>query len=229
MAIFVHLASVWVPFTSEAKEAVAHYDEIVKEIRFALMECGRKLGAWVKAKDAENWEQERKSLFEKYIKELAVSLNAITGVAEQKVADDFHAAMAKHVRVTVPVVEGVAPAEPTRTPSDLPPGSAEAFAEAATPKAPAPKAPRDLDDEDYGFGTGSAFEDVTPNKGHKYVPKPKAPRPEEPAAPVRTITKKPPATRAPEVKKGAAKKSSVSKKVVVKKATTKKSATRGRR
>src|SRR3989338_7680175 len=26
--ILVHIASVWVPFTSEAKEAIAHYDEI---------------------------------------------------------------------------------------------------------------------------------------------------------------------------------------------------------
>ena len=43
MAIFVHLASVWVPFTSEAKEAVAHYPELLREITLALQECGRKL------------------------------------------------------------------------------------------------------------------------------------------------------------------------------------------
>ena len=33
LSIFVHMASVWVPFTSESKEAVADYDEIKKEIR----------------------------------------------------------------------------------------------------------------------------------------------------------------------------------------------------
>ncbi|WP_256443513.1 TopoII/MutL transducer domain-containing protein [Candidatus Nanopusillus massiliensis] len=33
MAILVHVASVWLPFTSESKEAIAPYDEIVKEIR----------------------------------------------------------------------------------------------------------------------------------------------------------------------------------------------------
>ena len=38
----VHIASVWVPFTSESKEAVA-YPEIVKEIKLAIQECGRKL------------------------------------------------------------------------------------------------------------------------------------------------------------------------------------------
>src|SRR5439155_1442803 len=40
MVVFVHMASVWVPFTSESKEAVADYDEIRKEIKLALQECG---------------------------------------------------------------------------------------------------------------------------------------------------------------------------------------------
>ena len=48
MAILVHIASVWVPFTSESKEAVAAYDEIHKEIRLALQEVGRRLGAHVR-------------------------------------------------------------------------------------------------------------------------------------------------------------------------------------
>ena len=48
LAILVHIASVWVPFTSESKEAVAHYDEIVKELKLALQECGRRLGRFVR-------------------------------------------------------------------------------------------------------------------------------------------------------------------------------------
>ena len=50
LAIAVHLASVWVPFTSEAKEAVAHYDELLQEMKLALQECGRKLGAHLRAR-----------------------------------------------------------------------------------------------------------------------------------------------------------------------------------
>ena len=48
MVVFVHIASVWVPFTSESKEAIASYDEILEELRLALMECGRKLGIHVR-------------------------------------------------------------------------------------------------------------------------------------------------------------------------------------
>ncbi|NIP40567.1 MAG: DNA topoisomerase VI subunit B, partial [Candidatus Aenigmarchaeota archaeon] len=44
LAMFVHLVSVWVPFTSESKEAVASYPVIIKEIKLALQECARKLG-----------------------------------------------------------------------------------------------------------------------------------------------------------------------------------------
>ena len=66
LAIAVHIASVWVPFTSESKEAVAHYPEIVKEIRLALQECGRHLGRYVnrrrKVADAER----KRQYIEKY-------------------------------------------------------------------------------------------------------------------------------------------------------------------
>jgi DNA topoisomerase VI subunit B len=48
MAIVVHLCSAWVPFTSEAKEAIAHYPEIIKEIRLALMEIGRKVATHIR-------------------------------------------------------------------------------------------------------------------------------------------------------------------------------------
>lgn len=117
LAIFVHLASVWVPFTSEAKEAVAHYDEVVREIRLALMECGRKLGAWVKAQQAERWETQRKSLFEKYITELSASIHEITNVPRDRVAEDFHRALPNHVRITVAAPEaGAAEAEAASAP-----------------------------------------------------------------------------------------------------------------
>ncbi len=52
--VIVHMTSVWVPFTSESKEALAHYPEIIKEVKLALQECGRKLGMYVNKKK-ENW------------------------------------------------------------------------------------------------------------------------------------------------------------------------------
>lgn len=79
MALLVHIASVWVPFTSESKEAIAHYPELLAEIRLALQECGRKLATFLRKRKAAAWELKRRSTFELYIEELARSLHELTG------------------------------------------------------------------------------------------------------------------------------------------------------
>ncbi|HIJ18120.1 TPA: DNA topoisomerase VI subunit B, partial [Candidatus Woesearchaeota archaeon] len=62
--IVVHMASAWVPFTSESKEAIAHYQEIIKEIKLALQECGRQLGMYVRRKSRASQQMERMNMFE---------------------------------------------------------------------------------------------------------------------------------------------------------------------
>jgi DNA topoisomerase-6 subunit B len=79
LTIAIHLASVWPPFTSEAKEAVANYPEIIKEMKLALQEVGRKLGRYVNKKKKAKAEQERVSIFEAYIPEAAELLAELTG------------------------------------------------------------------------------------------------------------------------------------------------------
>src|SRR6266571_3307573 len=64
MVVFVHMASVWVPFTSESKEAIADYDEIRKEIRLALQECGRRLGVFLRKRERAKSEFRRRNIFE---------------------------------------------------------------------------------------------------------------------------------------------------------------------
>ena len=44
VSIMVHIASVWVPFTSESKEAIASYPEIQKEIRARFADCWSQAG-----------------------------------------------------------------------------------------------------------------------------------------------------------------------------------------
>src|SRR5213594_4473202 len=70
MVIFVHMASVWVPFTSESKEAIADYDEIRKEVTLALRECGRRLGAFLRRRERAHSEYRRRNIFELYIEEV---------------------------------------------------------------------------------------------------------------------------------------------------------------
>jgi DNA topoisomerase-6 subunit B len=79
MAIFVYIASVWVPFTSESKEAIAEYDEIHKEITLALRECGRRLGLFLRRRERAASEFRRRNIFELYIEEVAEACNRLKG------------------------------------------------------------------------------------------------------------------------------------------------------
>lgn len=82
LVIMVHMASVWVPFTSESKEAIADYDEIRKEMKLAIQECGRKLATYIRRRKRQKLEGERRSIFERYILDVAEALSGITGGGE---------------------------------------------------------------------------------------------------------------------------------------------------
>ncbi len=85
LVVMIHMASVWVPFTSESKEAIADYDEIRKEMRLALQDCGRKLGAFLNRRQRMKREGERRHIFERYIGEVAKACESITGTPADKV------------------------------------------------------------------------------------------------------------------------------------------------
>ncbi len=80
--IVVHMTSVWVPFTSESKEALAHYPEIIKEVKLALQECGRRLGSYVNKKRRIGEEHKKRSYIEKYIPHVADALREIAKLTE---------------------------------------------------------------------------------------------------------------------------------------------------
>ncbi|MFO0827040.1 MAG: DNA topoisomerase VI subunit B [Phycisphaerales bacterium] len=103
LVIMIHMASVWVPFTSESKEAIADYDEIRKEMKLALMECGRKLGTYLRKRTQMRREGERRDVFERYIGEIAKAINAINGADAKK----LYAALLEQARERTAVADQV--------------------------------------------------------------------------------------------------------------------------
>jgi DNA topoisomerase VI subunit B len=91
MVIFVHMASVWVPFTSESKEAIADYDEIRKEIKLALQECGRRLGIFLRRREHAKSEFRRRNIFELYIEEVVEACSRLKRgkLAKEKLKDQL--------------------------------------------------------------------------------------------------------------------------------------------
>ena len=96
--LVVHMASVWVPFTSESKEAVAHYPEIIKEIKLALQECGRKLGLYIRKNIRAKEQREKAGLFENYIPELASSISNLSGDNKSEIENDLKKILKKHIK-----------------------------------------------------------------------------------------------------------------------------------
>ena len=80
VTVMVHIASVWVPFTSESKEAIAAYPEIQKELRLALQAVGRKLGMYLRHRQRAQHEGQRRSLFLRYLGEVATAVSVISPV-----------------------------------------------------------------------------------------------------------------------------------------------------
>ncbi len=83
--LMVHIASVWVPFTSESKEAVAHYPEIIKEIKLAVQECGRKLGMHVRKQRRIKDEMIKRGYIETYLPHIGQALKDILTLKDTQV------------------------------------------------------------------------------------------------------------------------------------------------
>jgi len=81
--VMIHMASAWVPYTSESKEAIANYPEIEKEVRLALQECGRKLALYVLKKRRILAEGKKRSYIELYIPHVAEALKELLGLKEK--------------------------------------------------------------------------------------------------------------------------------------------------
>jgi DNA topoisomerase-6 subunit B len=117
VTLMVHMASVWVPFTSESKEAVAGYPEIQRELRLALQAVGRKLGTYLNRRKRVKQEGERRNIFLRYLGEVAAAVSDINQADRQSLYDQLvQVAHKKTARADVelddrgrPVAEELAP------------------------------------------------------------------------------------------------------------------------
>jgi DNA topoisomerase-6 subunit B len=82
--LLVHIASVWVPFTSESKEAIAHYPDIIKETKLALRECGRRLSTHIRKRKKAQEEHKKRSYIEKYIPHIGEALQQILHLKDKQ-------------------------------------------------------------------------------------------------------------------------------------------------
>jgi DNA topoisomerase-6 subunit B len=82
MVIAAHVASVWVPFTSESKEAVAALPEITHELVLALQEAGRKLATHIHRDEQLEREYEKRTYIESYLPHVGAGLQEILSLSD---------------------------------------------------------------------------------------------------------------------------------------------------
>jgi DNA topoisomerase-6 subunit B len=87
LTVMIHMASVWVPFTSESKEAIASYPEITKELRLALQAVGRKLAMYLNKRNRVKQEGERREIFLRYLGEVAGAVASIKDYGDRPKKD----------------------------------------------------------------------------------------------------------------------------------------------
>jgi DNA topoisomerase-6 subunit B len=95
VTLMVHMASVWVPFTSESKEAIAHYPEIIREIQLAVQDCSRKLALYLHKKRRVQQEMDKRRYIETYLPYIGEALQDIL-ILKQKQVDTIVSRL-KHV------------------------------------------------------------------------------------------------------------------------------------
>jgi len=84
LTIFINFLSVHVPYTGAGKQAVADEDEIMEELRLALMMCARKTAHYISAKRAQIERKMKRDIFYRYIPEVADALSKITKKEKEK-------------------------------------------------------------------------------------------------------------------------------------------------
>ncbi|MCX8175523.1 MAG: DNA topoisomerase VI subunit B [Candidatus Micrarchaeota archaeon] len=84
ISVFVNLCSVYVPYTSAGKQAIADEEEVVQEIRNAVMEAARELQRYLGGKHRERDRAERKKAVLRYVPQLSRDLVELAGKGDAK-------------------------------------------------------------------------------------------------------------------------------------------------
>jgi DNA topoisomerase-6 subunit B len=90
VTILVNLVSTHIPYTSAGKQSIAEEKEILKEIRFALMEVGRKFQMYHSRKRRALEREAKKQILLKYSIELASGLAKLTNKDDKKILKELH-------------------------------------------------------------------------------------------------------------------------------------------
>jgi len=99
VTLFINLVSTYVPYTSAGKQSIATEVEVVKEIRMALMDVGRKFQRYHSKKRRDIEREARLNTLLKYSTELAPAVTEITGGDASRLLEKLEKLIRKKVKL----------------------------------------------------------------------------------------------------------------------------------
>jgi DNA topoisomerase-6 subunit B len=85
LVVLVNFVSVYVPYTSAGKLAIAAEEDIESEIRFAVMEASRGIQKYISGRRRETEIATKKKVISRYVPQLANDLSSLTGKNNEKI------------------------------------------------------------------------------------------------------------------------------------------------
>ncbi|MBI5159274.1 DNA topoisomerase VI subunit B [Candidatus Micrarchaeota archaeon] len=82
LSVFVNFVSVYVPYTGAGKQAISPEEEVVSEIRFAIMEVARDLQRYLSGKVRESDREAKKKAIMRYVHQLSLNLPELAGAGK---------------------------------------------------------------------------------------------------------------------------------------------------
>lgn len=83
--VFVNISSVHIPYTGAGKQAIAADEEMVSEIKNAVMECARGMGRLLKSEVREKERELKKQTVMRYVKQLSQDLSELVGEKKEDI------------------------------------------------------------------------------------------------------------------------------------------------
>ena len=101
ISVFVNIVSVFVPYTGAGKQAVAVEEEVVEEIRFAIMDVARDLQRYLSGKVRDVDREAKKKAIMRYVKQLSINLPELAKAGKSKEIEEklIHLVQSKYARV----------------------------------------------------------------------------------------------------------------------------------
>ncbi|MEM3876727.1 MAG: hypothetical protein QXP24_03335, partial [Candidatus Micrarchaeaceae archaeon] len=96
VSVLVNISSVYIPYSGVGKEAISPEEEIVDEIKLALMDAARNIQHYIHGKQQLNYDTNRYKTIMRYTNQLSQNLSELTGMQKSAIHEALKKLVIEH-------------------------------------------------------------------------------------------------------------------------------------